>query len=276
MKLQDLEMIKKTQDKVSHVLESRLGRNVPFRQLSVAETGHMLKRVRRTLSEHRARPDFHRSESNPAYLKLVMLEQGLASQLSEMNDTVMLPIDTKDPKIQQTLKKAEQGQTLSPDEQKTISAIATQKKESQKNKRMVKESEVQQAQVVLAAQDMLDRVQGMLEDISEMQFKDLPSLVNSIKNDIGTDQAAAFQQDASAALSTLLTAVESAKTAMESAQGTLTGQEPVVPGEPNDLDLEADTDDDLDLDIDIDADMPPREEEDDDDDESSNLGRERR
>ena len=53
----------------------------------------------------------------------------------------------------------------------------------------LQESEVQQAQVVLAAQDMVDSVQGMLEDVSEMQFKELPALVDSIRNQVGTAQA---------------------------------------------------------------------------------------
>lgn len=285
MKLQDLELIKTPQDKAQAVLESRLGHTASFRHLPLNETKKILEKVRTTLEQYRSSKSYHVSEDNASYLKMLMLEQGLASRLAEMeNSTVMVPIDTKDPKIQQTLQKAEKGQTLSPDEQKTINAIATQKKEARKQKKkMVKESELQQAQVVLAAQDMLDRVQDMLEDVSEMQFKDLPALVNSIKNDMGTDQASAFQRDASSALSGLLTAVETAKTALESAQGVLTGQEPVVPGEEETVDDLGLDDNDLGLDLDDqeqdqDAIIPPRENEDDDDDEAGaeTLGRERR
>ena len=77
---------------------------------------------------------------------------------------------------------------------------------------------------------MVDRIQGMLEDISEMQFKDLPALANSIKNDMGTEQATQFQSAASAALTQLLTAVQAGKTELEGAQGVLTGQALTVPG----------------------------------------------
>jgi len=83
----------------------------------------------------------------------------------------------------------------------------------------------------LASQDMLDRVQKMTEDISEMQFKDLPALVDSIRNDMGTEQATAYQSQASAALGTLLGAVQQGKTQLEAAQGTITGQAPQVPGD---------------------------------------------
>ena len=92
------------------------------------------------------------------------------------------------------------------------------------------ENEVQQAQVVLAAQDMVDRIQDMLEDVTAMQFKDLPALSASISSTVGTNESQAFNNAASAALASLVDAIQSSKVGMETAQGTLTGQEPVVPG----------------------------------------------
>jgi hypothetical protein len=89
---------------------------------------------------------------------------------------------------------------------------------------MLKESEVQQAQVVLAAQDMVDKMQGMLEDVSELQFKELPALVDSIKNQVGVDQAAQFNTDATAALTGLLQNIQGAKQQLDQALGVVTGQ----------------------------------------------------
>jgi hypothetical protein len=88
---------------------------------------------------------------------------------------------------------------------------------------MLKESEVQQAQVVLAAQDMVDKMQGMLEDVSELQFKELPALVDSIKNQVGIDQATQFNGDASAALSGLMQNLQAAKQQLDQALGVVTG-----------------------------------------------------
>ena len=93
------------------------------------------------------------------------------------------------------------------------------------------ENEVQQAQVVLAAQDMVDRMQKMLEDITAMQFKDLPALSGSIQTSIGTNEAQAFNNAAGQSLAVLVDAIQAAKVEMESAQGTLTGVQPVVPGQ---------------------------------------------
>lgn len=279
MKLHDLDP-SKPQDKAQRILESRLGQKLQLNRMSVSETQYMLNRVRHMIAEHRSTLEFHRSERDPAYLQLIVMEQGLTAQLSEQQDGVfMMPVDTKDPKVQQTLKKAQGGQTLTPDETKMVTAIATQKKESAgKPRRLVKENEIQQAQVVLAAQDMVDRIQKMLEDISEMQFKDLPALTDSVKNDMGTEQAAQFQSATAAALTQLLTAVQEGKTQVEGAQAVLTGQAPVVPGV--DTEPVVPTDDmGMDADTDADMNMPPRDDEDDEDDSddpAAVLGRERR
>jgi hypothetical protein len=137
------------------------------------------------------------------------------------------------------------------------------------------ESEIQTAQVVLAAQDMVDRIQGMMEDISEMQFKDLPALVNSIRNDMGVDQATQFQTQASAALSNLLTAVQAGKTEMEGAQGVLTGQAPVVPGQDAGM-AAAPAGGEEEVDLSLDANLPAGGEEEEEEQVSVGLGRERR
>jgi hypothetical protein len=90
--------------------------------------------------------------------------------------------------------------------------------------RYLKESEVQQAQVVLAAQDMVDKMQGMLEDVSELQFKELPALVDSIKNQVGIDQATQFNTDVTGALTALMQTLSGTKQQLDAALGVVTGQ----------------------------------------------------
>lgn len=244
------------------------------------QTQHMLRRVRSLVKEHRSTPKFHTSEQDPNYIKLVMMEQALTSRVNEqmpgttgaaaeMNPAVKAAM-MKDPKLQNTIKKASAGSSLTRDEQQKLAGVALMTKEGKKSR--VMESELQQAQVMMAAQDMVDRLQKMMEEISEMQFKDLPALTDSVKNDIGTEQATQFQTQATAALSNLLTAVQQGKSELESAQGAITGAAPaeipgldgeeVLPqGEPNDAD---------DADLDIDADLEI------DDQDPKALGRERR
>ena len=269
MKLHELDALKQ-QDKAAQVLEQRLGQTVSFSNLSLRESRHMLLRVRSLINEHRSSAASHSSERDPAYLKLLMLESGLKGRLKEVAPAVpgqpaagAVPIDTKDPKVQAAMKKSQSGQTLNPEEQKLIGAVAASamQKESRLARRRLRESEIQQAQVVLAAQDMVDQVQKMLEQISAMQFKDLPALTDSIKNDMGVDQATSYQSAAAAALTQLLQSVQTGKTALEGAQGTLTGQEPVVPGEEPAADMGADLNAepaaDIGAELNVDAEVTP-------------------
>jgi hypothetical protein len=145
-----------------------------------------------------------------------------APNLSQATSTV------KDPKLKAALDKSTKGQTLTPDEQKMVAGAAMMAAESRLRRtyKMLKESEVQQAQVVLAAQDMVDKMQSMLEDASEMQFKELPALVDSIKNQVGIDQASQFNADATAALTGLVQNLQGAKQQLDQALGVVTGTTP--------------------------------------------------
>lgn len=285
MKLHELD-VQRRKEQIAKIFESHLGARVDFNRLTPNQARSMLQRVRSLVKEHRTSPSFHYSERNPDYMKLVMMEQGLVDVLKEMDmmgatgkPGGIVAIDVKDPKTVAIMKKAQAGQVLNPEEQKTVTAIASMpKRESVKPKRMVRESEVQQAQVVLAAQDMIDQLQKMMEQISEMQFKDLPALTDSIKNDpnLGPDKATQYQSQAATALTQLLAAIQQGKMGLEGAQGVLTGAAPAVPGVDVDAtgaDMGAmpDADVDVDAEVDVDADdetgaLPP----------AASLGRERR
>ena len=278
MKLQELDARRPT-DQVAKTLATHMGNRVSFDTLGESQARSMLTKVRGLLREYKSSVSRHFSERNPDYLKLIMLEQALSHRISEM-DAQAIAVDMNDPKTQAMMKKAQSGQTLNPEETKTMAAIAAMKKESAKKKRMVSESEVQQAQVVMAAQDMVDKLQGMLEDVSEMQFKDLPALTDAIKNDTGVEQATQFQADVTAALTTLLATIQAGKAQVEAAQGVLTGQAPVVPGAnaaampAGDVMPAADQSAEVDADLSLDANLPAEEPE--AETPAASLGRERR
>jgi hypothetical protein len=241
MKLTELATPKKSRQ-VAKVFESYFGTKMPVNKLTVREAQVMLKRVRGVIAEHQRSTTRHTSERNPAYLKLVMMEQALTARVSEdmVPPAAAAPKPgapaagaapaTPDPAAAAKLKAAKdklaKGQTLAPDEQQLINAQATMTAESRLRRayQFLKESEVQQAQVVLAAQDMVDKMQSMLEDTTEMQFKELPALVDSIRNQIGMEQATQFNTDVTGALQGLVQNLQGAKQQLETALGVVTGQ----------------------------------------------------
>lgn len=292
MKLQELAVANPTKQ-AAKVLESYFGNQVSFDTLSHKKANSMLQRVRSLIAEHRKTPEFHRSEQNPAYLKLVVMEQALAAKVSE-EQVGMATINTaagtgamvdpmktaalqtaqqqqKKRQMQDTIKQKQQARVALDKEIQDLQRQMNSPMESKIARRLREASEVQQAQVVLASQDMVDQVQKMSEQVSAMQFKDLPALVDSIKNEVGQEQATQFNTDATAALTGLLQNLQGAKAQLETALGVVTGQAPVVPGQdmtgmaPAELPAP-----DAEVDVDVDADIEEPS------DLESSLGRGRR
>jgi hypothetical protein len=280
MKLQELAVPSQTKQ-AAKVFESYFGDRISFETLSRRQARTLLNRVRGLVSEHRRTPEFHRSEQNPAYMKLIMLEQVLSTRVKEeqVQGTVVpaggmsqpgqnpqqqaglqqAAIQQHKKQMQEQLKQLDQQAA---DIQKQKAQIQQQMNnpaamaESRRRARRLREaSEIQQAQVVLASQDMVDQVQKMSEQVSAMQFKDLPALIDQIKNEVGVDQAMQFNTDATAALAGLLQNLQGTKTQLEQATGVVTGQAPVVPGE--ELGAEAGADIGADIGADLGAEMPP-------------------
>jgi len=294
MKLQELAVLPQTKQ-IAKVFESYFGKSITFESLSKRQAHAMLDKVRGLISEHRGTPAYHGSEKSPAYLKLVMMEQVLTKKIrEEFPATNTGGVTTgsaagkkpdlnkiQDPKLKAAMTKSAAGQNLSPEEDELVKATALQAvtaESRRRNGRRLNESEVQQAQVILASQDMVDQVQKMIEQVTSLQFKDLPALVDQIRNEIGYDQATKFNADATAALGGMVQNLQGSKQQLEGAMGTVTGQAPVVPG-VTDVDAELpaepmpDTGDELDLDIDAEIDD---EEVDAEEPVKTSLGRERR
>lgn len=95
---------------------------------------------------------------------------------------------------------------------------------SQPRSRIVFENEeVEKSQVVLAAQDLVDSTQKMLEEVSDMLVKELPALSTSISNEMGEDASQAFTQSATEALTQLQAAITAARGGLQGALGGITG-----------------------------------------------------
>jgi hypothetical protein len=248
MKLNELAVTRPTQQ-IAKVFESHFDQRIPFDSMNRNQLHSMYRKVRGTLNEVRATSARHNSEKNPAYLKLMMMEQALAEKIYEDEMTATpgaaVGVNPQQAAAMAVKQKMDQKKQLETDLEaakkqvvdlqnqlnsvNTSTTVQEWRRRARANGYYLSEGEVQQAQVVLAAQDMVDKMQSMIEDSTEMQFKELPALVDSIKNQIGTDQAAQFNNDAQAALSGLVQNLQSSKQQLEQALGVVTGQGP-VPG----------------------------------------------
>lgn len=93
-----------------------------------------------------------------------------------------------------------------------------------KTRIFVENVEVEKSQVILAAQDMVDSIQKMIEEVNDMLVKELPALVDSIQSEIGVNESSTFNQQASESLTTLNQTLTQTKTALQTALNGMTGQ----------------------------------------------------
>lgn len=174
MRLTDLDN-KNTQVKA---LKENFSMDFDVSSLDKSKTVAMLSKVKKLIGESKRSPEFHNAQQNPAYLKLVFMEQALNQHMRV----------AKSPRI------------------------------------VLENEEVEKSQVILAAQDMIDTVQKMYEDVNDMLVKELPALVDSIQSEIGVNESDSFSQAANQALTTLNASLQEAQTALKGALGGLTGQ----------------------------------------------------
>jgi len=89
---------------------------------------------------------------------------------------------------------------------------------------LVENQEVEKSQVILAAQDMIDQLQKMLEETNNMLVKELPALVDSIQSEIGANESQTFNQAANESLTALNQCLSQSKQTLQAAMNQMTGQ----------------------------------------------------
>jgi len=89
---------------------------------------------------------------------------------------------------------------------------------------LIVESEMAKAEATLAAKDMVDSIQDMLEKIGKMQNEQLPALLDTIRDQIGEQQAEAFKGSVTPLLQQLWQQLSDGRASADSAARALTGE----------------------------------------------------
>jgi hypothetical protein len=207
------EMNTLTAAKLNADMKNRVGWNFgQLGKMSIAQASEMLESIDSKISAVKGSTRLHESQKDPNYNALIIAKQVLESHINEKWDA----------------------------------QIAANHKRGG-----MFEDGVGQAESLMAAQDMVDSLQSNLTDVSKMLNEELPPLVDSLRSSHSAEQAAAFNDAATAALNAYLEATRAARQAMDSAVMTLTGQEaaPMTTPDMGD-DMDMDMGDDMDMDMD--------------------------
>jgi len=121
----------------------------------------------------------------------------------------------------------------------------------------VREGKEDEAELVMAAKDMVDRVTGWMEDTAEMQSDSMLELADAIRDEMGSEQSEAFVNTIKPALDSMYAAMESTRATLTNGVGMLTGEGDGMeePMGDDDMGMEptVDAEDDAAMDMDVDA-----------------------
>ena len=294
----------KSSTEYAKIFESQFGVNLKL-NLALSEATEYLNEAKSIIASYKQSPKFHLSQHDSKYIQGLMLEQVLTMKVEELTEANVVMFSGNNTNTGKTmkpivpgqmsgeyanaLKKTAMGEDISVKEWKKLkkqgisenlltvlenkeTSIKLMTKIVESRRQVIKEDEVSQAQVVLAAQDMVDRVQKMVEDMIDLQYKDVPALADTMKGELGTDQAMQFKDAMSTALSTLSDTLTATKEQMDAAVAIVTGEEIASPmGDLEGVDIEPEMDGDVDMNMDMAPEAVPVP-----DDMDSDFGREKR
>jgi hypothetical protein len=199
MYLNDLNSSKHNVQKINSVLASTFGHNVKLSEMST-DALHRMLRTTNAKIEAIKESDFQYWE-NAQYNKLNLIAHSLRTYINEVAPA------RKDGKAM--------------------------KKKTMESKRLM-EQDLAQAEVLLAAQELVDKLQKMVEDVAAMQVQELMPITDAMKEQIGFDVAEQYNSAADSALGSLLDQLKATKESLENA--TLQAQgKPVNAPAPTDM-----------------------------------------
>jgi uncharacterized protein YicC (UPF0701 family) len=140
--------------------------------------------------------------------KAESLSETISANLDKIRHSVDLHTAEKNPRYMELLAVQESINTWL-DEQRT----------------QLNEGEVGNAEVLLAAKNMVDSVQDAIEKVGKMQNEQLPQLLDSIRDQIGQEQAEGFKNAVGETLATLMQNLQSAREGVDNGVRILSGEQ---------------------------------------------------
>ena len=240
-------------------LAKKYGKTINVDKFTTEQLLDARNRIRTTLSQVETNESFDAVHTSETYQKnklfLELLNTAIAEREvaeGEMPAGLKKHMEKKNKGKKPASKKAGKGKKpdfldLDKDGNKTEpmdGAAKDAKKES-----VVREGAEEEATLVMAAKDMVDRITGWMEDTAEMQTESMLELGDKIRDEMGVDQSETFINTVKPALGSLFTSLESTRDSLTSGVAILTGE-----GAPSTMGDEVPADDDMAMEPTVDAD----------------------
>ena len=237
--------------KLNKLIENRYGINLSINKLTPAKTAELVAKLDEQIADFKLSSLSQSAAQHPVYMKMVMIRESLTASMKDYKPA-NAPGSKAAPKLtavstsKQAIKEMSSGRNFA----LILKALryANEGREIP-NKCMegflplvkhlsslkLNEDALAKSEVILAARNMVDTLQGMVEDLSKMINEEMSPLLDSIRDQIGAAQAQEFGVASTQTLNAALESIRSAREQVDSSVRALTGEQTLAPqtaGEP--------------------------------------------
>jgi len=238
MKTSDLNNL--TASKINENLEKSFGKRIDFTQFDRTQLEDARNKLRTQVHQMRSSSAFNENLENETFYETQWMLDAINAEIAERDEQ----------EVTESLDEEDKGNTMTDINEKFENLV---------NQEMFTEDEVEQASAIVTANSMVDKISRWIEELSGMENDTLLSLGDSIRSEMGQEDAKKFLSTAAPAIEDALSHLKQTRDEMSTAVRVLTGQETATDmlGDEPDADLDMDTDMDMDateLDLDDDED----------------------
>ena len=221
-------------------MAKRFGKKVALEKFTLEQLQDVRNRVRTTLSQVETNESFNSVQSTE-YQKNKLFLDVLNAEIAEREDIAEAKCADcgKDPcccdETNEEVDQNDDGKNDFEDVQIARMMASGMSKEQaiaklkKKNESVIKEGAEDEAELVMASKDMVNRVTSWMEDTAEMQTESMLELADAIRDEKGQEASDAFVQTVKPALESLYTAMESTRESLIQGVGQLTGEAEAAP-----------------------------------------------
>ncbi len=203
MKTTDLFKFNRSSARINESIEKTFGRKINFADFDLIKLEDARNKLRTQLSQIRSESGFNENLENDAFHQAQWILDAINSEIASRNEMTLESDNTTE----------SQGEEMT----------------------KVTEGEIQQAQSIVTAKTMVDRVGRWIEELSGMENDTLLQLGDQIRDEMGSEQAKNFISAVAPAIQQALENLKTTRETLATGVRTLTGEEQgaeMLGGEP--------------------------------------------
>jgi hypothetical protein len=211
-----------TAQSLNESLAKRFGERIKLESFTLEQLQDIRNKLRTKLSQVETNESFDSVTSSENYQKNRLFLDVLNAEISERADVDEGKDQNKDGKKDFDDVKIARMKASGMSHDEAVAKVSGKKKKTKES--VVREGAEDQAELVMAAKDMVDRVTGWMEDTAEMQTESMLELADAIRDEKGQEQSDSFVNTVKPALESLYAAMETTRGSLTQGVGMLTGE----------------------------------------------------